>query len=246
MVVLWVIRGMFTSEIHFNVSCNIALGLVLGLYILTLQQRTCRPPTGDRRPAADLAISMLRLLAYCWFTLVMCTTAVLSDVTIMLRFRGWLVRPCFRTCGKRFQIASGVRINYTTRMSVGDDVYIAPGCWINAHGGVTLEDQVMLGPYTVLVTTEHARTDGSYRFGRAESLPIHIGRGSWTAAHVVAIKGVRIGRGVLVAAGAVVTKDLPDDCLAGGVPARVLRNLESATCDSPPPAENSHCTPAAE
>ncbi len=184
---------------------------------------------------------MRRLLAYFWFTFVMCATAVLSDVTIMLRFRGWLVRPCFSACGKRFQIASGVRINFTTRMTIGDDVYIAPGCWINAHGGVSLDDQVMLGPYTVVVTTEHQRTNGSYRFGHTQSLPIQIGRGSWTAAHVVVIKGVRIGRGVLVAAGAVVTKNLPDNCIAGGVPARVLRNLESVTSDVASGAADSHC-----
>jgi len=184
---------------------------------------------------------MRRLLAYFWFTLVMSTTAVLSDVTIMLRIRGWLVRPCFRSCGRRFEIASGTRINFTNRMMIGDDVYIGPGCWINAYGGVTLNDQVMLGPYTILVTTEHARVDNSYRFGHAESLPVQIGRGSWTAAHVVVIKGVRIGRGVLVAAGAVVTKDLPDNCVAGGVPARVLRTLESAPTESAPDSASPHC-----
>ncbi len=179
---------------------------------------------------------MRRLLAYFWFTFVMCATAVLSDVSIMLRFRGWLVRPCFKACGRRFEIASGVRINFTTRMSIGDDVYIAPGCWINAHGGVTLDDQVMLGPYTVLVTTEHARANDSYRFGHTESLPIHLGRGSWTAAHVVVIKGVRIGRGVLAAAGAVVTKDVPDNCVVGGVPAKVLRTHQNADAPVPDPA----------
>jgi acetyltransferase-like isoleucine patch superfamily enzyme len=172
---------------------------------------------------------MFRLLSYFWFTLVMCTTAVLSDVTIMLRFRGWLVRPCFRSCGRRFEIASGARINYSNRMTIGDDVYIGPGCWINAYGGITIEDEVLLGPYTVLVTTEHARVNNSYRFARVQPLPIHIGRGSWTSAHTVITKGVRVGRGVLVAAGAVVTKDLPDDCVAGGVPARVLRIHEDAT-----------------
>ncbi|MBI4716324.1 MAG: acyltransferase [Planctomycetes bacterium] len=165
---------------------------------------------------------MARLLAYTWFTLVVSLTGFLGDTTPILKLRGVLVRWCFRRSGRNLQIASGVRICFTTRMSVGKDVYIAPGCWIQAAGGVELGDQVMLGPYTVLATNNHTRVDGSYRFGGGAAAPIVLGRGSWTGAHVVITAGVRVGDGAAIAAGAVVTGDVPDGVVVGGVPARPI------------------------
>lgn len=87
---------------------------------------------------------MLRILAYTWGTVVMALTAVLPDFGPTLRFRSSMVRICFRKCGRKFRIASGVRITFTTRVDIGNDVYIAPGCWIQGIGGITLGNEVML------------------------------------------------------------------------------------------------------
>ncbi len=172
---------------------------------------------------------MARLFYYCWFVLVMNFTGFLPDLWPILKLRGWLVRPCFKSCGRNFQIASGVRINFTTRLSIGDNTYIASGCWIHAMGTVVLGDEVMLGPYTAISSGNHTKLDGSYRFGPRTSAPVVIGRGSWTAAHTTITCGVTIGEGVVIAAGGVVNKDIEDHCVAGGVPARVLRGpIESA------------------
>jgi len=89
-------------------------------------------------------------------------------------------------------------------------------------GGIVLGDEVMLGPYTVLATNNHTCKGGSYRFGAGSPAPIRIGRGCWTGAHVVVTAGVSIGDGTAVAAGAVVTHDVPSDVVAAGVPARVI------------------------
>ena len=166
---------------------------------------------------------MIRLIAYGWFVLTMSLTSALPDVQPVLKFRGALVRRCFKSCGRNFQIASGVRITFTTRLTVGNDVYIAPGCWIDGYGTVVLEDEVQLGPYSVLASSNHTKEHGSYRFGPPKTSPIRIGRGSWTSAHTTITGGVSVGQGVAVAAGAVVNKDVDDHCIVGGVPARVLR-----------------------
>lgn len=166
---------------------------------------------------------MLRLFLYCWFVLVMSLTGFLPDLRPILKLRGRLVRPCFKTCGRNFQIASGVRITFTNRLSIGDDVYIAPGCWIDSFGTVSIGDEVQLGPYTVIATSNHSKQHGSYRFGPPITAPISIGRGSWTSAHSTITGGVRIGEGVAIAAGGVVNKDIDDHCIAGGVPAKVIR-----------------------
>ena len=171
---------------------------------------------------------MWRIIAYIWFTLVMCVTAILPDVTPVLKLRGMLVRACFRSCGRNFQLAAGVRITFTTRMDIGHDVYIAPGCWIQGVGGVTLGDQVMLGPYTVLASNNHSKKDGSYRFGEGSAAPITLQRGAWTGAHTVVTAGVTVGAGAALAAGAVAASDVPDHAVVGGVPARIIKRQYEA------------------
>ncbi|GJM26712.1 MAG: hypothetical protein DHS20C16_31270 [Phycisphaerae bacterium] len=110
-------------------------------------------------------------------------------------------------------------------MDIGNDVYIAPCCWIQGIGGITLEDEVMLGPYTVLSTTNHTRLNESYRYGPGERSPIVLQKGSWTGAHSVITAGTTVGTGSAVAAGSVVTKDVPPHSVVGGIPARVLKEL---------------------
>lgn len=174
---------------------------------------------------------MKRILAFTWFCLVTKLTGWVPDFQFVMRLRGWLVRPCFRRCGRNFQLGSGVMIVYTTHVTIGDDVYLAYGSWIQGYGGVTLEDQVMLGPYTILASNNHTRQDRSYRFGAPACAPVVLRRGAWTGAHVVVTAGVTVGIGAACAAGAVVTRDVPDDAIVGGVPARVLAS--AATEDTP-------------
>ena len=193
----------------------------------------------DARTSARIE-SVVRVLAYVWFVTVMSLTGFLPDLKPVLRFRGWLVRGCFRNCGRNFQIASGVRINYTRRMTVGDNVYVAPGCWINAYGGLRLDDEVMLGPYTVVATSNHTKHDGSYRFGAPASAPVVIGRGAWTGSHTTITSGTRIGHGTAVAAGAVVTKSVPHDAVVAGVPARVIQGNEAGRQPVARPAVVAH------
>jgi len=150
----------------------------------------------------------------------MSATGWLPDVRPVLRLRGFLLRPSFKTCGHNLQVARRVTINFSSRLEIGRDVYIATGCWLHAWGGIILEDEVQLGPYAVLVTGDHTRTRGSYRYGPGKLAPIRLCRGSWVAAHATVTKGVTIGRGAVVAANSMATRDVPEFAVAGGVPAR--------------------------
>lgn len=159
-------------------------------------------------------------------------TGWLPDVRPVLRARGFVLRPCFRACGRDLQVCSGTMIVYPSNVSLGDHVFMAYGCWIQGYGRVTLEDEVMLGPYTVLASSDHTVKAGSYRFGDPRSAAIVMKRGSWTGAHVVITAGCTVGTGAACAAGAVVTRDVPDDTVVGGVPARPLTttNRPTDTC----------------
>jgi maltose O-acetyltransferase len=139
----------------------------------------------------------MRLLKYFWFHLITLATGWLPDLRPLMRIRGFLLRPCFKSCGRNLQVARRVTINFSNRLEIGRDVYIATGCWIHAWGGVVVEDEVQLGPYSVLVTGDHTLKDGSYRHGPSSLAPIRLCQGSWLAAHAVVTKGVTLGRGQL-------------------------------------------------
>jgi acetyltransferase-like isoleucine patch superfamily enzyme len=154
--------------------------------------------------------------------LVQLLTDWLPDNAVTIRLRGLLMRPFIRRCGRNFLCGRRVTLLNTDRMSIGKHVYIATGAWLNAMGGLTLEDEVVLAPYVVISTSTHGFKDGPVRFGGAHPAPVKIGRGSWLAAHAAVRAGVTVGRGVVVGANGVVTKDTPDNVILGGVPAKVI------------------------
>jgi len=144
------------------------------------------------------------------------------DNRITLRLRGLLTRPFIGSCGRGLQLGRNVTILNGHRLAIGDHVYIAQGGWLNCLGGMTLESEVILGPYVVISTMQHVFNNGSVRFGGSISAPVRIGRGSWLAAHVAVKCGVSVGKGSLVAANAMVASDIPDGVVVGGVPAKVI------------------------
>ncbi|WP_167553030.1 acyltransferase [Evansella clarkii] len=111
-------------------------------------------------------------------------------------------------------------------IELGDNVYIAHDCWINGAGGLKIESNVIISPMVVIATTKHKYINGCVSNIESEVGEIKIGEGSWVAANSVITKGVVIGKGVIVGAASSVSKDIPDYCFAGGVPAKVIKKLE--------------------
>lgn len=141
----------------------------------------------------------------------------------VMRVRGWLFSFGLRDCGKNLQVGANVMLRGLENISVGDDVYFAPGTVLLAGKSVTIGDGVQLAFYSVVTDGNHTIIDGSYRFGpRAES-DVVISKGTWIGAHSTVVAGVYIGEGVLVGANSVVTRNLPSHCFAAGVPATVRR-----------------------
>jgi len=155
----------------------------------------------------------------------------LPENRITLRFRGSLTRPFLSRCGRNFQLGAYVTLRETHRMEVGNDVYIARGGWMDATGGLTLEDEVVLGPYVVISTSQHVFRDGSVRFGGNIARPVVVGRGTWIGAHASVKCGTGIGKGTLVGANAFVARDLPDQVIVGGVPARIIKPNEDRVAE---------------
>lgn len=155
-----------------------------------------------------------------FFTLIFC-----PNYGWGIRLRGALYSPLLKSCGKNLKIAANVHIYNPDRLTVGDNVYIGFNSYIG-DGDITLEDEVVIGPFCSITGGNHRFANGSVRFGGYEYKPLLIGKGTWIAAHVCILAGVTIGKGNLICAGAVVTKSTKDSVIIGGVPAVELKTVE--------------------
>lgn len=123
----------------------------------------------------------------------------------------------------QFGMSGDPRRNFT----IGGRCFLNSPLFVDAAGPVTLGDRVSLGHHVVIVTTSHALGSAQFRAGAVEAAPVHIEDGAWIAASVTLLPGVTIGHGAVVAAGAVVTKDVAPNTLVGGVPAKLIRVLDT-------------------
>ncbi|MDC9498771.1 MULTISPECIES: acyltransferase [unclassified Pseudoalteromonas] len=155
--------------------------------------------------------------------LIMTLTAWLPDISIFIRLRGLLISLFLPGRPKGFTLGRDVTFLAIDRLFLGNGVYIAKGCWINAIGQIDFEDEVVLAPYVVMSSNNHGFKDGSVKRGGAHPGPIKIGFGTWIAAHSVVAANVVIGQGNLVAANSVVTKSTPDNSVQAGVPAKHIK-----------------------
>jgi len=116
---------------------------------------------------------------------------------------------------------------YTTGgvdITVGRNVFINQNCTFYDLGGLDIADDVMIGPNVSIITTGHP-IEPSQRRNGVVAKPIVIERNVWIAAGATIIGGVTVGENSVVAAGSVVTKDVPPNTLVGGNPARVIRSI---------------------
>jgi acetyltransferase-like isoleucine patch superfamily enzyme len=129
----------------------------------------------------------------------------------------WLLPPFYADFGKNIR--------------VGRNVFVNHACEFMDRGGIIIEDDVLIGPKVNLVTINHPLEPATRR--STYCAPIAIKRGAWLGAGVSVMPGVTIGRNAVVAANAVVTSDVPDDAVVGGVPARVIRHIEPSRPSDP-------------
>jgi len=124
----------------------------------------------------------------------------------------WLLPPFYTDFGKNIR--------------VGRNVFVNHACEFMDRGGITIEDDVLIGPKVNLVTINHPLDPADRR--STYCAPIVIKKGAWVGASVSVMPGVTIGENAVIAANAVVTRDVPDLAVVGGVPARVIKRIGGA------------------
>lgn len=122
----------------------------------------------------------------------------------------WLLPPFYTDFGRNIKVGKNVFINHC--------------CEFMDRGGITLEDKVLIGPKVNLITINHPVKPSERR--ATYCAPIIIRKNAWIGAAVSVMPGVTIGENSIVAANAVVTRDVPPNTIVGGVPAKVIKTIE--------------------
>lgn len=148
--------------------------------------------------------------------------------------------------GRKIRLGQGVQIRPEVDLFAGDVFVIGKGCDIGTRnrivGNIIIENNVLFGPDNYISSEDHAFADihtpimfqGTNPGKRNGHDELKIGEGSWIGTHVAIIGDVHIGRNCVVGANAVVTRDIPDYCVAVGIPAKVIKkyNVETLTWEN--------------
>jgi maltose O-acetyltransferase len=138
----------------------------------------------------------------------------------LLRLSGIVLAPDACICGRGWIYGRG-------RLQIGAGTWFSPGVVVYTHLDVAVEigDRCDVGPGVEFVTGSHLIGSAERRAGAGMARAIKVGSGCWIGAHAVILGGVTLGDGVVVAAGAVVTRSVPANVLCAGVPAIEKRTL---------------------
>ncbi|MCX5829579.1 MAG: acyltransferase [Deltaproteobacteria bacterium] len=143
-------------------------------------------------------------------------------------FEGMLIRySLYRLLFKEIKsfalIYPGVYLTHTYGIKVGHRFSINSGTIIDGRGGITIGDDVMIGPHAVIYSSSHDTTQLDRPMTGLDHIlkPVLIEDNVWIGAHTSILGGIVIGKGAIVAAGAVVVDDVANNCIVAGVPARI-------------------------
>lgn len=138
------------------------------------------------------------------------------------------IRELFGSAGKDAWVESNFRCDYGTQITVGDYFYANYDCIFLDIAPITIGNRVYIAPRVCIYTVNHPMVPEVRNTDLEYGRPVTIEDNVWIGGNVVILPGVTIGEGAVVAAGSVVTRDIPPRVVAGGNPCRVIRPLTEA------------------
>lgn len=136
------------------------------------------------------------------------------------------IKKLFGSTGENVYIQPNFNCDNGKNIHVGEDFLANYNVTILDIAPVYIGDYCMIGPNTLITTVGHPLSFRGRREKKAQSHPVNIGNDVWIGGNCTILPGITIGNNVIVAAGAVVTKDVANNCVVAGVPARIIKTLE--------------------
>lgn len=137
------------------------------------------------------------------------------------------IKEIFGSVGKNVVVHNDLHFDNGRNISVGDNFLANYNLTVLDVGKVMIGDNVWLGPNVDIYTVNHPLDAVGRRKRLAKALPVTIGNDVWVGGKSTICPGVTIGDNVVIAAGAVVTKDVPNNVVVAGVPARVIKKIDN-------------------
>ncbi len=137
-----------------------------------------------------------------------------------------LFADLFAECGDGLLIEPPFFCDYGFNISVGNRVFMNFNCVILDVAPVRIGDRALIGPAVQIYAATHPLRADVRQEGLELGRPVTLGDDVWIGGGAIILPGVRVGNRVVIAAGAVVSKDVPDDVVVAGNPARVIRTIE--------------------
>ncbi len=147
-------------------------------------------------------------------------------VTRFWRFKNTLLRLVGVKIGSNVKIVCPLKMNVCSNLSIGDNTWIGKNLTILGNEDIEIGKNCDIAPEVVLATGTHEIGSAKRRAGNGYCKRIKIEDGCWIGARAMLLAGVHVKAGSIVAAGAVVTKEVISNVVVGGVPAKVIRELE--------------------
>ena len=139
-----------------------------------------------------------------------------------------ILRQLLGSLGTSVHFEPTFRCEFGRHIHIGNNFYANFDCVMLDGGGITLGDDVLLGPRVGIYTSNHAIDPAERAAGACYARPVRIGNRVWVGAGVHINPGVTIGEGSIIGSGSVVTSDIPPHVIAAGVPCRVIRAITEA------------------
>ncbi|NWK55232.1 sugar O-acetyltransferase [Verrucomicrobiaceae bacterium N1E253] len=135
--------------------------------------------------------------------------------------------------GDQVYIDTPFYCDYGKHIFIGDHVYIGLNCTFVDNNHIHIGDNALIGSGVNISTASHPveasqrilEHDGKHQGYATTSAPVRIGEGAWVGSSATILSGISIGKNTTIGAGSVVTKNIPDNCVAVGNPCRVLRSI---------------------
>lgn len=134
------------------------------------------------------------------------------------------LKGIFGRIGKNVKVVPPLYFSYGYQIFIGNNVHFNVGVYMGDAGKIKIRDNVMIGPYAQIYTTNHNFLPA--RRGFISTRDVLIEENVWVGGAVIILPGIRIGKDSIIGAGSVVTKDVPEKSIIVGNPAKILKNVE--------------------
>lgn len=140
--------------------------------------------------------------------------------------RGKILEKWLKKVGQDCYIEPPFFCDFGCNLILGDNVYLNTGCTVLDSAEVEIGDYTMIGSGVQICTPTHPLDIEGRRKNLERALPVKIGKDCWIGSGAIILPGVEIGNGTVIGAGSVVTKNIPENCVAVGNPCKVIKKFE--------------------